>query len=354
MRIIGWYFSGTGNTHDAAEAVRDRLSAAGNTVTLRNIEDSDPRAFDPDSADLFLLFFPVYSWDVPSIVRSFIRALPRSAGNRASGDETSRRKGLRGAVLAVDGGGGLSAADVAGRLLRRRGFDVFLTARASYTENWTMFSNPPGPPESAAINDAGRRMAEDFAERIIAERGGRIEDHRTAGALLGVVGFLFRAAGRRFLSQAFAADSDCTSCGLCARTCPAHAIRMSVTKPKRPGWRISCQSCNRCINICPERAINTSVRRLGILLIGTVGICAALIPPVVRLACPLVGGADWIIVLVLILAGNLIGLIVLPPLMELLRRIPGCSRFLEKSINKDYRRYIMEGFEPGTGHSHRE
>jgi ferredoxin len=354
MRIVGFYFTGTGNTQDAARAAGNRLSAAGNTVTLRNIEDSDPRSFDPDSADLFILFFPVYSWDVPPVVRSFIRALPRSAGKRAAGDKTNRRKALRGAVLAVDGGGGLSAANIAGKLLRRRGIDVFLAARASYTENWTMFSNPPEPQESNTINGAGRRMAEDFAERIIEERGGWIEDHRTAGAILGVVGFLFRAAGRRFLSQAFAADSDCTGCGLCVRTCPAHAIRMSGKEPKRPVWRLSCQSCNRCINICPERAINTSVRRLIILLIGTIGIYAALIPPAVRLARSLISGADWIIVLVLILAGNLIGLIVLPPLMELLGRIPGCSRFLEKSINKGYRRYVMEGFKPGEGHSHRE
>ena len=397
MKVAGYYFTGTGNSLDAATVVKERLTAAGHTVTLTDITDPEigfkgPRVryekkIDTGTADLLLLAFPVYSWDVPPVVRSFIRAIDRVPAPAPSGAETPRaghgteksRTG-RAAVLAVDGGGGSKAGHIAASLLRKRGYDVFLSARAGYTENWTMFSNPPESAAAAAVNETGRKMAADFAERILENRGGSIEGSGSTGALLRIVGFLFRNLGRKVLAECYAADSDCTGCGICARTCPVQAIRMTGrarsgvprdarnTAPdngrKRPRWRPSCQSCNRCINICPEKAINTSIPRLIALVSGMTVLCVLFIMAAGRYIRPLVQSLPVpagvtalvyaIIVLLVIAASQFIGLAAIPPLMNLIGKIPAVRRSGKRAFTKTYNRYMMAGFKPAARHSQRE
>lgn len=45
----------------------------------------------------------------------------------------------------------------------------------------------------------------------------------------------------------------CTKCGLCIKSCPAHAISMGIKKPKIRAR--SCNQCQRCLNICPTNAL---------------------------------------------------------------------------------------------------
>jgi Pyruvate/2-oxoacid:ferredoxin oxidoreductase delta subunit len=75
------------------------------------------------------------------------------------------------------------------------------------------------------------------------------------GLVLAPVSLGYLLVGRPLLGKLFIADERCTSCGICAKTCPFGAIRMLGTSKARPYWTWDCESCMRCMNVCPESAI---------------------------------------------------------------------------------------------------
>ncbi|MHB9029933.1 MAG: EFR1 family ferrodoxin, partial [Candidatus Latescibacterota bacterium] len=54
------------------------------------------------------------------------------------------------------------------------------------------------------------------------------------------------------LDKNFHIDEKCTSCGVCARVCPARNITMTGGKPV---WNHRCEQCLACIQWCPSEAI---------------------------------------------------------------------------------------------------
>jgi ferredoxin len=68
----------------------------------------------------------------------------------------------------------------------------------------------------------------------------------------------YHTFGRRGIGKMFVASQKCNSCGSCARTCPAGAIRMVRHRPR---WNYQCEGCHRCINTCPQGAIEGSALR---------------------------------------------------------------------------------------------
>jgi NAD-dependent dihydropyrimidine dehydrogenase PreA subunit len=75
------------------------------------------------------------------------------------------------------------------------------------------------------------------------------------GLLLAPVSIGYLLIGRPLLGKLFLADERCTSCGICAKTCPFGAIRMMGRPKSRPYWTWRCESCMRCMNVCPENAV---------------------------------------------------------------------------------------------------
>ena len=55
------------------------------------------------------------------------------------------------------------------------------------------------------------------------------------------------------LDTEFAANTDCTDCGLCEKICPVGNIRIDNGKPT---WLGHCEHCVACISWCPAKAIN--------------------------------------------------------------------------------------------------
>ena len=145
------------------------------------------------------------------------------------------------------------------RLLARRGWDVSYRETFDYPQSITSFLNPHDEYKKAALlaalEPAIDRAAGDLLGGILFKRPCRPVFH-----LIGwPFGWLFRLIGRRCWAMLFAADGRCDGCGVCARRCPAGAIRMSGG---RPAWSYACEGCDRCINLCPKAAIQTSVLRV--------------------------------------------------------------------------------------------
>ena len=165
MKIVIHCFTGTGNTARAAELVAKVLRAAGHSVEIRWLRRG-PR-HPEESFDLQVFAFCVLSWSAPVMMKRYLRALPPPEG----------AGGRRAAVLAVNGGmmvkghfrKGYSgqALEQAEGIIRRRGYEVFLTASASFPENWTQFVNPLSAEEAEAVYPLGEAEVREFTRRLL-------------------------------------------------------------------------------------------------------------------------------------------------------------------------------------------
>ncbi len=338
-----YYFSGTGNTEHGARRIAEALEKDGHEVRMLYISRTARPL--PERPDRLILAFPTYSWRPPVLVARFLTRLPRGGGTPA-------------AVFTTDGGGSFGSVDVAGRMLRRRGYRVVLKGAAHYPVNWVEMFPAPGGEERARSVEAGDAGVDAFVRALRAGTPLQRERSKIDG-LLDFVGILFGAFGRHFLGKLFIADEDCTSCGLCARTCPSGAIVLGKGPTARPRWTWGCESCNRCINTCPTRAINTSpVRGIALLALSTLAVVLGFrlfgpasaflrgaLPPAAASLANIAAGF-LIVATGPILALTVLDALILRPLLA----IPALRTWAGRSFTKGFPRYSFEGFKPPSEH----
>jgi ferredoxin len=334
MKILCMYYSATGNTRRAVGLTRGRLEASGSAMDAVEIRKgmAVPAV---DGYDGVMIAFPVLSFSPPVFVKRFIRSMPDGGGMRAF-------------VLAVDGGGGRSAAARAVRLLERRGYRTAKSGCATYPDNWTQAVQPPRPERIAEMTGRGDAMAVRFAEAVASGKadGGNVD--RKLSAMDVVPGFLFGSVGRRFLGKCYYADEDCNACGLCVKKCPAGTILLGKGRRARPFWKADCEDCNACINLCPTRAINTSIGRLTVLLAFVAAACWVGIWAYFTYAKPVFSGIpaapgaaiDALAVFAALFVAHALSIGPFDRyILRFVQRIPGVRRLFSWTFTKNWRRY---------------
>ncbi len=264
--VIINFFSGTGNTAHAVNRIAESLRSEGTRVTLCRITKQSIPAQMPDEHRI--IAFPVLSWAAPVLVKQFVRRMPVSEGTKVALLAVNGATIKNGKLIKGYTGQALEQIET---ILKRKKYDVHLTANASFPENLTQVTNPCNTEVSRTIYRIGEQEVDDFTAKFI---HGKTELYR-CGALnriwSGSVAGLFGAVGRRSMGKFYIADNNCTGCGICARICPADTIRMRQGKPH---WKFNCEDCNRCINLCPKKAIQVSlplfILHIGINLILTI------------------------------------------------------------------------------------
>jgi NAD-dependent dihydropyrimidine dehydrogenase PreA subunit len=370
MNAVLRYFTGTGNTRHAVGIVADILAASGWTTDVREIP-AGGGGEDLGRPELLLIAFPILGFAPPSTMLRYLKRLPRvgagrrPAGRRPAGQaEPGRASGLRTALLGVCGsfesGGkvvkGWSGAALwmAGRILRRRGYEIVAVSDLSYPENWTQISNPPSAASAERLFAAADPECADFGRALAAGKS-RLHWHRGPLEWLAeMVAPLYVHFGRRVIGMVYVADASCNGCGMCERICPARIIRM---RRERPCWGIDCSGCQRCINACPSRSIQVSSVKLVLqfgLNIAAVFIAIALAPLPLRalgLGVEGLAGALLSVVSALAIFAAITALQIGP--LDALLNLAGRSRLLGGIVSANYtkafRRYLAPGYKPGTG-----
>lgn len=239
------YFSGTGGTARAADAVETALKKYGVSVNKQEIRHDN--VIRNGDEDLLVLLFAVHAANAPEPVYRWLEQL-------------TAVQGIPAAVLAVSGGGEIFP-NKACRLssikrLRKKGYDV------TYEDMLVMPSNMMlAAPDSLAVK----------LLHILPLKTQKIADDLLAGVrrrtkpgllnrFMSVVCELEKK-GCHLFGKGLYAEEACTGCGWCAKQCPSGNISMMEEKPV---FSNQCVMCFRCVYGCPNYAIKA--KRLGFVL----------------------------------------------------------------------------------------
>lgn len=244
MKIIIYYFTGTGNTLAAARALAEKLGDA-KLVPLR-------RAINPGGipvdADVLGIAFPVHFQDMPAIVRQFV------CGLRFTGD--TYVFGL--ATCGGRAGGALFRLD---ECLRARG------SRLSAGFALVMPENYLGPVDLMETPDKAEEKLAAVPLRIAAIAGAvstrqvsEPEGSDGAGSRYGGAFLRFLMTSVYRVPRRLHATGQCNRCGLCQKICPTRNIGVTADGVL---FNDCCTQCYACIHWCPEQAIAIGGRTGG-------------------------------------------------------------------------------------------
>ena len=224
-----FYFSGTGNSYQAAlamlspgEALEDMAKCAWEGRFSFSVAPDEPVGF----------VCPVYYGGVHVVVKSF---LEKFSLNRTPGYCYG---------LLTCGGTPSAAGEMLSGLLKKRGLTTDAVYSVTMPDNYVlMFKVPQGEEMEAILSKAALRL--EHIKKQVEQRQTTILRPGLKDRLLTAALYPVYEHGRS--TKHFYADDQCIGCGQCARRCPAHAI---VMENKRPKWVkdecFQCMACARC------------------------------------------------------------------------------------------------------------
>jgi ferredoxin len=225
MKYIQFIFSPTGGTKKAADLITSEWSPSTVTADL-----SDPACsftkYELCADDLVLIAVPSFGGRIPDLAAKRLSKVRGNAakcvllcvyGNRAYEDTL------------------VEMADIASDC----GFTV-IAAVSAIAEHSIMHQYASGRPDAE-----DSRQLKAFARQILQ----KVHSGETGNELKLPGNRPYKKAGGGGLIPK--ASASCTSCGLCARQCPAQAI--ALANPKLTDSK-KCISCMRCVVNCPHSA----------------------------------------------------------------------------------------------------
>ena len=253
-KLIIYYFSGTGNARQAAKWIIEEAMRIGIETQLIEITKSKSHnKVEVSSSTLIGFCYPTHGFNAPQIILKTIWFFPQYGGQDVFLLNT--RAGLKLSKIFIPGLSGL-AQMLPALFLRLKGYRLVGFRPLDLPSNWIFFH--PGLKEKVvkSIFKRCERITRKFAIKIL--RGDRV--YRAWFDLpldlaVSPISLAYYLIGRFSLAKTFFANSSCTGCGLCIKSCPLQAIRFI---DNRPFWTFKCESCMRCINHCPNRAIETA------------------------------------------------------------------------------------------------
>ena len=250
-----FYFSGTGNTRWAAEeiakAIGERLMFIPDEIRLGRY------SYSLQTGERIGFCFPTHGWQVPRIVRNFIRRLSLHLPEHAPqpfcwalttcGDNMGETMTILNRELKASGG--LRLRD--GEPLQAE--SVFSVIMPESYVCLPFMKTDPEDKEALKLDVARHQLPHII--HIIKERRRGIEEldkGSTPRLYSYVIGEYFNR--KMVTDKKFTVDADkCIGCGKCQKVCPVDNI-----KGTPPVWLHNgqCTSCLACYHYCPEHAIN--------------------------------------------------------------------------------------------------
>lgn len=217
-------FSATGNSRHMADKLGALLGEKVQDITHETRLDLSGRV---------ILVCPCYYWGVPDMVRALLKKTPFPAGFPVH--------------FVVTCGGFLGTTDHLVQSLVRPA--KALCSQVRMQTNYILRYRV----------DTGERLARRLrgAEETLPGIAAAIREgrglYKSSPLLRPLASKMYSLYDKGRNTQPFYATDACTSCGLCAQSCPDKAITMNQGRPR---WdKPQCQLCLKCLHRCPASAI---------------------------------------------------------------------------------------------------
>ena len=241
--VLVIYFSGTGNSRYAAQAIaghlRDTLFCA-NDCIKRNIKA------DCTSDTPFIFVAPTYAWQIPRIFSDFIKN-GRFTGNKKAyfimscGDDMGRPE------LFLE------------KLCADKNFYIMGVAAVVMPENYVALFDVTETSEADRLICLADNILKELAHEIARAIPFSREKYNLWGNIKSrVMNPLFYAIFVK--AKGFWISEKCIGCGLCEISCPLNNIKLIDGKPI---YGNECTHCMACICGCPTVAIEYKGRTAG-------------------------------------------------------------------------------------------
>lgn len=230
-----FYFSGTGNSRFIAKCISEHF---GDTLIEINADlNSSDLIFDLKQDERIGIISPVYCYGLPTEVIKFAKKVKfNNYGSQYL------------YCFATYGGSAGKFSEELEKILSERGYRLSSKYGVTMADNYILSYDSPAEKRDRLNNEAYSRLLQLLSKIEAREECDDIK--RGAMGFLAPIIRPFYLKGN--LHKKFYVTTSCTSCGLCARSCPCNALKMVEGKPQ---WNDNCAQCLRCIHSCPSRAI---------------------------------------------------------------------------------------------------
>lgn len=232
MKNIIYYFSGTGNSLRAAMKIAEEIGGA-EIISVR----SNPENVSAKDAALVGFVSPVYEWDMPGLMKDFVKKLKINSNAYVFMVAT---------YVAIHG----KCFETMEGLLSKKGIGLhYGYALRCVASQCTAYS--PFPPEKIMLPLMERGIKK--ISREISVRKNRAYPHMSM-----ITRWLYPKLMTPYMEveheydKGFYTDDRCLSCSTCVKVCPTQNI---VMEDNRPVWNHRCHGCMACVAYCPTKAI---------------------------------------------------------------------------------------------------
>jgi ferredoxin/flavodoxin len=250
MELLILYYSGTGNTKFACQVAKLAAERMGHDVTMRAYEEAGELTLS--AYDAYCFAAPLQAWQPTRNVERYIKSMPRLDGKYAF-------------ILTSSGGIPSQAHALMARWLKKKGVTAVGSHDLKCPDSWPItrgltYKHDEKRPDTESVRELVRFTEKMLLIQIDLLEGKAVELPRyrvIPTPFFWISRFERMSKGRPDLAMGKkkVIESECTQCEICAKQCPAGAIRLDPY----PIFSMECIYCWRCVNNCPEDCITTRV-----------------------------------------------------------------------------------------------
>lgn len=235
-----FYFSGTGNSLDAAKNIGDYNNEELVSISKQMKSKDGKFEYTLRKDETIGFVFPVYAWAPPEMVLEFIKKLKfNNYNDNYIFSVATCGENIGNTMKVVD------------NYLKKKGMKLNSGFSLVMPNNYIIMGDIDSQEVQKKRLKAAEETLKNINEIIKERKSGVFEVERgfLPVVLTSVINPLFNKHAMD--TKKFYVRDNCTSCGLCERVCNAKTIKVNG----KPQWGKACTQCLACIHLCPVKAI---------------------------------------------------------------------------------------------------